>query len=304
MEFEDKTSVIDARQLSKLAAPEAERRSACFIVIAGGQAGKMYKLDRDEMVIGRVPDAGIRIDDDGVSRRHAKIVRDADGHVRLVDLESTNGTFCNGEKVDARMLQDGDKIQIGTTTIIKFSFQDTLEEDFQRRQYESATRDSLTECFNKKYFLERLPSEFAFATRHNKALSLAMLDIDHFKKVNDTYGHLAGDYVLREVAKLMQVTVRADDVLARYGGEEFALIMRETGPDNAFIAVERIRRRIEAAAIEFEGTRIPVTVSAGVATWQGGRPDSSEALVAMADEFLYRAKRNGRNRTESAALGG
>jgi diguanylate cyclase (GGDEF)-like protein len=301
MDFEDKTSIIDSSVL-KLAA-EPEKRTASFIVLAGSQAGKMYKLEHDELVIGRVPDAGVRIEDDGVSRRHAKITRQQDGSVVLIDLNSTNGTFCNGEKIEMRTLQDGDKIQIGTTTILKFSFQDSVEEDFQRRQYESATRDSLTDCYNKKFFLARLPNEFAFATRHNKVLSLAMMDIDHFKKTNDTFGHLAGDYVLRNVAKLMQATVRNYDIFARYGGEEFALIMRETSADNAFIAVERIRRRVEQATFTFEGQRIPVTISAGVATWLDGEPKTPEDLVQLADDYLYRAKNNGRNRTESQALG-
>jgi diguanylate cyclase (GGDEF)-like protein len=258
----------------------------------------MYKLIRDELFVGRLPDAGIRIDDHGVSRHHAKIITQPDGSVVLVDLGSTNGTFCNGEKIQTRTLQDGDKIQIGTTTILKFSYQDSVEEDFQRRQYESATRDALTGCSNKKHFLERLPGELAFATRHNKVLSLAMMDIDHFKKINDTFGHLAGDHVLRGVATLMRATVRADDMLARYGGEEFSLIMRETDAENAFVAVERIRCRIEEATHTFEGQGIRATISAGIATWCPGGSTAPENLIQTADELLYRAKRNGRNRTE------
>ncbi len=230
MEFDDKTSVIDSKALRGVAEQQSGRRTASFIVLTGSQAGKMYKLEHDELLVGRAPEAAIRIEDDGVSRRHATITTQTDGAVVIVDLNSTNGTFCNGETIETRTLQDGDKIQIGTTTILKFSFQDSVEEDFQRRQYESATRDALTECFNKKYFLERLPNEIAFATRRNKPLSLAMMDIDHFKRINDTFGHPAGDCVLRNVARLMQATVRADDVLARYGGEEFALIMRAPWP--------------------------------------------------------------------------
>lgn len=302
MQFDEKTSILDKQALAALGKSPSSR-AACFIVIAGRQAGKMYKLERDEIVIGRVSAAGIQIDDEGVSRQHAKIVRQTDGDVVLVDLESTNGTFCNGEKVDAQALQDGDKIQIGSTTILKFSFQDSIEEDFTRQQYESATRDALTECHNKKYFGERLPSEFAFAARHNKMLSLGMIDLDHFKKVNDTYGHLAGDHVLKRVAQLILETVRTDDVVVRYGGEEFALIMRETPPDKAFIAAERIRRAVEGADISFEGKVIPITISVGVATWSDGEPATPDELVKAADEYLYKAKENGRNRTESQALG-
>ncbi len=304
MSFDEKTSLIDASKLAALA-QEREERSACFIVIAGGQVGRMYKLDFGELVVGRFDDAGIRIDDDGVSRRHARIVRQVDGSVAISDLGSTNGTFCNGEKITSRTLQDGDKIQIGTTTILKFSFQDSLEEDFQRRQYESATRDALTGCFNKKYFLERLPNEIAFVGRHHKHLSVAMLDIDHFKKINDTHGHLAGDYVLRNISKIMQANMRADDILCRYGGEEFALIMRETPPDSALIAVERIRLSVQAAKFVFKGTDIPVTVSCGIGTWEtapGRSPATPEGLIAEADQHLYAAKNAGRNQTKSGLL--
>ena len=303
MEFDEKTSVISDTALATLSKEKREQaRSACFIVLAGSQAGRMYKLEGDEAVIGRLSDAAIRVEDDGVSRNHAKLLRQPDGSVRLIDLNSTNGTFVNGEKVDTRILQDGDKVQIGTTTILKFSFQDNLEEDFQRRQYESVTRDALTDCFNKKYFLERLPSELAFANRHGKVLSLGMMDIDHFKKVNDTYGHQAGDYVLRAVAQALQQTIRVDDVLARYGGEEFVLIMRETPADHALVAAERVRRKIEATAFVYEDQRIPVTISIGVATWAPGRPENPDDLIKAADEFLYKAKKNGRNRSEGQEL--
>lgn len=302
MSFEDKTNVVKLPPFQT--APVEEDRAACFIVIAGSQAGRMYKLERVDLVLGRSDDVPVRVDDEGVSRRHARIVRNPDGTVSLVDLGSTNGTFCNGERVRRRILQDGDKIQVGSTTIIKFSYQDSIEEDFQRRQYESATRDSLTSCFNKKYFTDRLPSEYAFARRQNKPLSLAMIDVDHFKKLNDTFGHPAGDYVLQYVAKLAQSCVRMDDILTRYGGEEFALIMRGATPESAFIAAERVRRTVEAAHFSFEGESMHVTVSIGVATWNTGDddPETTDEMVRLADEYLYRAKNNGRNRTESQVV--
>lgn len=301
MEFEDKTAILDAKALEAM---RSERRSAVFIVIAGTETGRMHKVDSDEMVIGRAVEAGIRIVDDGVSRRHAKILRNEDSSLAIVDLGSTNGTFCNGERISHRVLQDGDKIQIGTTTILKFSFTDEVEEDFQRRQYEWATRDALTNCFNKKYFIERLPAELAYAKRHGKALSLAMCDIDHFKRLNDTFGHQAGDYVLRQAAKVMLETVRQEDMVARWGGEEFAVIMRDTRADPAFIAAERIRRKVEATDFVYEKQHISVTLSIGIATWLETSSESAESLMRRADEYLYRAKHHGRNRTESAVLEG
>ena len=296
MDFEDQTRAIDKKLYASLTAHKGESRSACFVVIAGKQTGAMYKLEKGEVLIGRGKEASIRIDDEGVSRLHAKIVRHPEGTVAIVDLKSTNGTFCNGERVDTQVLQDGDRIQIGTTTIIKFSLQDTLEEDFQRHQYESATRDPLTNCYNKSYFLERLPGEFAFAKRHDKPLSLAMLDIDRFKKINDSYGHLAGDFVLRKLGNVLQERLRADDVLARYGGEEFALIMRESPKRNALQTAERIRKLVETTAFKHEGKKIAVTVSIGVAAWPADKIDSGQDLVKAADANLYTAKRKGRNK--------
>jgi two-component system cell cycle response regulator len=296
MAFEDETSAIDRKLYASLTLRKDESRSACFVIIAGTQTGAMYKLDEGETIIGRSKDASIRIDDEGVSRLHAKIIRQPDGTVAIVDLNSTNGTFCNGERVDKHVLRDGDKIQIGTTTIIKFSFQDSLEEDFQRHQYESATRDPLTSCYNKSTFLERLPSEFAFAKHRRKPLSLAMLDIDWFKKINDSYGHLAGDFVLRKLGTVLQEGLRADDFLARYGGEEFALIMREVSKRNALQTAERLRKLVETTTFTHEGKKMAVTISIGVATWPDDSIDSVQNLVKTADKNLYAAKRKGRNK--------
>src|SRR4029079_17267223 len=199
-----------------------------LVVLAGSAVGEMYKVDQERTIIGRGGKAQIRLIDDGISREHAEIVV-KDGEVTLHDLGSTNGTFCNGVKVDEKLLADGDKILVGSTTILKFTYHDNLDEVFQRQMYESALRDGLTKAFNKKYFTDRLESEFMFSVRHSAPLSLVMFDIDDFKKVNDTYGHQAGDAVLTDLSGLMMMSLRTEDVFARYGGGEFAFIGR--GPD-------------------------------------------------------------------------
>jgi two-component system cell cycle response regulator len=288
------TRAIDRKEYAPL---KQEPRSACFVVIAGKQTGTMYKLEKGEALIGRSENVSLLIDDDGVSRHHAKVVRQPDGTLAIVDLRSTNGTFCNGERVQTRVLKDGDKIQIGTTTIIKFSFQDSLEEEFLRHQYDSATRDPLMHCYNKRFFLDRLPGELAFAKRHNKPLSLAMIDIDHFKKINDSYGHPAGDLVLRMLGSVLQNRLRAEDIFVRYGGEEFALIMRETPAPKALLAAERIRSLVADTVFIYEKREIRVTVSIGIATWPAEDIDSMHDLIKAADANLYRAKHAGRNRT-------
>lgn len=295
------TKIIGLQDI--LAEDKKSSRSAYLIVISGRSVGRMYKLSASgsETSIGRTPDADVFIDDEGVSRRHAKIAYDS-GSVRLIDLGSTNGTFANGQKVDTRLLKDGDRIQIGSTTILKFSYQDDIEEQFQKQLYDSATRDGLTGCFNKKHFAERLRTEFSFSARHHTFLTLILFDIDHFKNVNDTYGHLAGDEVLRRLSAVVHKQLRTEDTFARYGGEEFAVILRETDDERGFIIAERIRRAVETESFEYDGQVLPVTISLGVATLHGNNYPSVREMVQTADEFLYKAKRGGRNRSECQLL--
>lgn len=284
-----------------------KRQEPCFIVIAGGTVGQMYKLTKDDIYIGRATDAEVRVDDEGVSRRHARVSLTPGEQVILVDLGSTNGTFVNGAKVAEQVLRDGDKVQIGSTTVLKFSYQDALEENFQRKLFDSAVKDGLTGIYNKKYFMDRIETDFAYAKRHRSPLTLLLFDIDHFKNINDTRGHPAGDHVLRELAALVKKTVRNEDVFARFGGEEFAVLMRDVDDAKALVLAERLRRLIEAHVIEFEGQRIPVTVSIGIGTLSANTSppiaDSAE-LVNRADQYLYTAKRAGRNRVEGKALEG
>ncbi len=298
---EDKTAV---HKISDLIG-EARANNAYLIVISSktpATIGKMVKLDKGELVMGRSPDVQLSVEDDGISRKHCKISMAPNGQFQLVDLGSTNGTYLNGIQVNVATLQDGDKIQIGANTVVKFSIQDQLEEQYQRSIYESATRDGLTRIFNKKYFLDTLRKEFAYCLRHRVPLSLVMFDIDHFKKINDTYGHPAGDYVLQRLAAKVAETVRQEDLFARYGGEEFALMLRESAAEKAMRAAERCRRAIDGAEFLFNGTPIRVTISLGVATVLDSDFSQPEDLISAADKYLYRAKKNGRNRVEAAEL--
>ncbi len=264
----------------------------------------MHRIDRPELVIGRSTDANLQIDDDGISRKHAKLVRGASGQYSVLDLGSTNGTFLNGIKVDVAEVHDGDKIQLGKNTVVKFSLQDQLEEQYQRSIYESATRDGLTRIFNKKYFLDALRKEFAYCLRHRVPLSLVIFDVDHFKKINDTYGHPAGDAVLVRLAQRIAETVRSEDIFARYGGEEFALMLRESSEEQALQCAERCRKAIDSTQFTFNGTPIRVTISLGVANLLDTDFVKPEDLIAAADGYLYRAKKGGRNRVEGKRTSG
>jgi diguanylate cyclase (GGDEF)-like protein len=278
-------------------APEGGKRDRAYLVVlAGASVGEMYKIEGEKTVIGRGQKAQIRLLDDGISREHAQLVILKD-RIVLQDLGSTNGTYCNGLKVEAnKELADGDKILVGSTTILKFTYHDNLDEIFQKQMYESALRDGLTKAFNKKYFTDRLESEFTFALRHVAPLTLVLFDIDHFKKVNDTYGHQAGDHVLSEISTLLTGALRAEDVFARYGGEEFGVICRGSDLMQGQVVAERMRKAVEQNKFVFEGTHIPITISVGVAGLPDPAVKDAAELVSLADQSLYKSKHGGRNR--------
>ncbi len=258
--------------------------------------GAMFRLDDMETVLGRGSVARVRLNDEGISRRHCRLLQKG-AEICIEDLGSANGTRVNEEPVTkTRLLRDGDKIHVGSTTILKFTYHDQLEESFQQKMIEAALRDGLTKAYNKKYFLDRMEAELAYAKRHRSPLSLVMFDVDHFKNVNDTHGHLAGDYVLMRLAKVTQQTIRTEDVLARCGGEEFGVICRQAELGKAGLFAERLRLVIETAGFEYEGKKLPVTVSLGVASTSESSVQSVSEFIQLADEALYMAKRAGRNR--------
>jgi diguanylate cyclase (GGDEF)-like protein len=234
-----------------------------------------------------------------VSRDHARIWA-YDGRYEIEDLGSTNGTFLDARPVRGRMpLHDGARIHLGHT-LMRFALQDRIERETSRRIYEMSVRDGLTGAFNRRYFDERLTSEFAFAVRHRSPLCVLLVDIDHFKRINDQIGHQAGDHVLREIADVLKKGIRTEDVVARYGGEEFAMIARGIDPTGALQFAERVRGLVERANVMWEGRRVPVTISVGVAHNQVAPAVArGEELTAAADAALYRAKRAGRNRVVS-----
>jgi diguanylate cyclase (GGDEF)-like protein len=274
---------------------DVAQNTAYLVVMAGSNVGEMYKVEKPQLVIGRGDKADLRLVDDGISRDHARIVKDGDRMV-LEDMGSTNGTYCNGERVTRHPLSEGDKILLGSTTILKFSYHDKLDEAFQRQMSESALRDGLTRAYNKRYFSERVESELQYSLRHDAPLSLIFLDIDHFKAINDRHGHQAGDHVLVQLATLAMTMLGEDDIFARYGGEEFAVIARGMDTAKAQEMSERLRASVEAQPFVFEGTTIPVTISVGVSYAPGLGAATTVDLVARADEALYAAKRGGRNR--------
>jgi len=289
------TRVANIAELQQELRARSQRDRAYLIVLTGSNVGEMFRIESGESVIGRGQGTAVRLLDDGISRRHARVLQEGD-RVTIEDLQSSNGTYVNGEQVTTSELHDGDKIRLGSTTVLKFSYHDHLDESFQQQMYDAALRDALTRAFNKKYFIDRLDTEIAYARRHQQPLSLLMFDVDFFKRVNDTHGHLAGDFVLQRLARIASGTVRTEDVFARYGGEEFGVICRGVGLLNAGILAERIRTMVAAHAFEYEGQRLPITISIGVAAYPEIDAKTPTELIAASDEALYEAKRTGRNR--------
>ncbi len=295
-EQEEATSITRISSIGSAEKARARKLTPYLIVLIGANVGETFRLEEGELILGRSPSSTIRFDDDGVSRRHARLWSAPGGEWIIEDLKSANGMLVNGERTMTHALRAEDKIQLGPNTLVKFTLHDELEENFQKQMYDAALRDGLTGIFNKKYFLTRLDTELAYARRHRTNLSLVMLDVDHFKRVNDTLGHLAGDAVLVTLTQIVARTLRAEDVLARYGGEEFAVICRGVSRDQACVLAERIRGHVAASPLDAAGTRVGVTVSLGVAGMPEFAAESSVQLVAAADEALYAAKRGGRNR--------
>jgi diguanylate cyclase (GGDEF)-like protein len=268
-------------------------KEACLVVIYGSELGKKYNLNAASLVIGRSSKCDIQIDQESISRNHSKILNTGKS-ILVRDLGSTNGTYVNDDPVDEYVLRDGDLIKIGRT-IFKFLTGGNIENAYHEEIYRLTTIDGLTQIFNKRYFLENLEREIARSQRYRRSLSLVMFDIDHFKRINDSFGHLAGDYVLKMLASTVKSRIRREDLFARYGGEEFAIVLPEIDGDNSRAFAEKIRQIVEKQDFRFENTKIKVTISMGVASIDEELTDAS-TLIKRSDERLYEAKSGGRNR--------
>ena len=282
-----------------------DRRPA-LVFLRGELLAVPIPLERSEVTLGRALEADVRINDSGVSRLHARIATERDPssnqpRYRLTDLGSTNGTLLNGRRISEALLEDGDKFEIGDQ-LIRFAMLDEIDREFQQQIHRLLAHDELTGLLTSKSFFSELRREAARAESLSMPFCVLMMDLDHFKNVNDSYGHLAGSATLEEVGAVIKRALRAGDVAARFGGEEFAAFLLYANYAQGLVAAERVRAAIEkhefpAAALgggEPE-TKHHITMSIGVASFPEDGRDAIE-LVQMADSALYRAKRSGRNR--------
>jgi two-component system cell cycle response regulator len=287
-----------------LAAPRVCDHPTLTMII-GPQAGSVFRLEKTMTLVGRGADCQILVDHPGVSRHHASILQTGSNVFELQDLGSRNGTTVRGNPVIRSSLDDGDRIGIGSGVMFRFALADELEAIMLKRQYESSILDALTGAANRRHLDDRLASEVAYAKRHGIELCLLLIDVDHFKQVNDQLGHPAGDHVLRELSSIVKRALRIEDVFARYGGEEFAIVSRSTDRLHGLLLGERIRHLIQSTTFEYEHQspsgsterrRIEVTVSVGIACLTDcGTELTPERLVRSADVALYLAKTAGRN---------
>jgi diguanylate cyclase (GGDEF)-like protein len=271
---------------------------AVLLRMDGVQAGQIIGIEQLPFTVGRHPTNQLRLDEDSLSRFHARIVRSGDEYF-VEDMGSRNGTFVASKRVTRQKLDHDCWLQFGPRVSFRFSLTDAREERLLRKLYESSTRDALTGAYNRLHFEERLRSEVAYAIRHRAHVSLIMVDLDHFKKVNDTYGHQAGDAVLRRAADACIRALRAEDVFARFGGEEFAVVLRNIELKGAARLADRLRQAVAALNIEHDGQIIRATMSAGAAGLTCCEKPSADELITVADRRLYVAKEQGRNRVIS-----
>ena len=272
---------------------------ACLVVMHAPTRrllGARVSLSRGEAVVGRDPTCDLVLDASDVSRRHARFREEGGGHT-VEDLDSTNGTFVGGERVCRRALASGDFVRVGAV-VLKYVGGDDVELLYHAEMKRLADEDALTGLAHKIVFAEALAREVARSRRHGHPLSIALLDLDGFKSVNDGFGHLAGDEVLRELAAAVRPLVRTEQLLARFGGDEMALLLPDVTMEGAAAFAEKIRRLVEGRAFCFEGRTIRLTVSIGIAALEP-RDARPEDLVSRADERLYEAKRGGGNRVRA-----
>ncbi len=294
--LESTLEVTISRDMSSLVNTAAQQQ-ALLIVLSGPRLGTRSLLAEAPVDIGRGSACHLILDADSVSRRHARIEWTGQSH-RLVDLASTNGTYLNGARVRDSLLRDGDRIGIGKA-LLKYMAGGNIEAAYHEEIQRLMRFDALTGVYNKRHFDESLRLAIFTTRTLPKPVSLIVFDLDHFKRINDTHGHTAGDQVLCEVAQVVKEALYPDQIFGRIGGEEFAVLWEGSGLRAASDQAERIRSRVAAHRFSFEGASFPVTVSLGVAERGIGNDEEAERLYERADDKLYQAKAGGRNRVAS-----
>ncbi len=294
-DYRDGGTLILSRPLTQEKKPPTG--DVCLVNLhpPGPDIGRRIPLINSQYIVGRDNEAGFVVSRSSVSRQHARLYVDDDGNWWVEDLNSTNGTFVNEARIRAQQLTDSDQVRFGDA-IYKFLSGSNIESAYHEAIHNMAIQDGMTGIHNKRFFLEFLERELAVASRYGHPLTLVMFDVDHFKKVNDTHGHLAGDAVLKDLAGRIRPRIRREDLFARYGGEEFACVLPSTALPGGIVFADHLRQIIEEKPCAFEDKQISFTISLGVTTLHRENGVDAAGLIKRADDNLYAAKRGGRNR--------
>lgn len=296
-DYRDGGTLILQRPIGPSEKKQGPTGEACLVNLhpPGPDIGRRIPLVNSQYIVGRDSEAGLVVSRSSVSRSHARLFVDDDNNWWVEDLNSTNGTFVNEQRIRAQQLNDADQVRFGDA-IYKFLAGSNIESAYHEAIHNMAIQDGMTGIHNKRFFMEFLEREIAVASRHGHPLTLVMFDVDHFKKVNDTHGHLAGDAVLKDVSQRIRPRIRREDLFARYGGEEFVCVLPSTALPGGIVFAEHLRTLIEEKPTTFEDKVIAFTISLGVTTLHRETGVDPAALIKRADENLYAAKRGGRNR--------
>jgi len=286
--------ITDIKAALAAADNEAADKAACFLVVGGDLNGTIFDLVDGDTIVGRSPDCSIPLEFQGISRQHFKVNLNGDD-ATVTDLSSSNGTFVNNKKIEsATVLNKTDMVKVGSIALKYLPKGDTERLTYDKLHKEANT-DGLTQCYNKMYFNRKLDLEVKKSKVTGQPLSLIIFDLDHFKHLNDNYGHDAGDYVLKEKAELLRDNgIRKNDVFARYGGEEFVVLLPNTNLKQAFEIAERLRKLVFEHDFIYDGQRLPVAASIGVADYRQGINTGTD-LFKRADSAVYKSKEGGRN---------
>ena len=291
---DDRTAIVRASDVGRLSEPGSPDRYL-LVGIRGPEMGQVVLIAGSVFGVGRLPTSNLCLRDSGVSRNHARFVWNGEAY-GLEDTGSGNGTYVNGKRVTEQTLVDGDIVQFGPNAVFRYAVTDANQEAMLQHLYRTSVSDPLTGACNREHLDARLAEEVSYARRHSVELGLIMFDIDHFKQVNDKFGHQAGDQVLVALVSHVAEQIRGEDLLGRYGGEEFAIVLRTTDLYHTAHIAERIRQTAERMQVAYGDNILRVTVSVGCATLSCCEQPSAEQMMAVADRRLYAAKRAGRNR--------
>jgi two-component system cell cycle response regulator len=296
-DYRDGGTLILQRPMGPADEKKPPTGDACLVNLhpPGPDIGKRVPLLNAQYIVGRDSEAAFVVSRSSVSRQHARLYLDSNGAWWVEDLNSTNGTFVNETRVKSSILTDADQVRFGDA-IYKFLSGSNIESAYHEAIHNMAIQDGMTGIHNKRYFVEFLEREIAVCVRHGHPLTLVMFDVDHFKKVNDTSGHLAGDAVLKDLTSRIKPRIRREDLFARYGGEEFACVLPSTALPGGIVFAEHLRTLIEERPTRFDNQDISFTISLGVTTLHRETGVDPSMLIQRADENLYTAKRSGRNK--------